>query len=175
MSDESHDRHRVTYEQNFAQARNLNVQMNRVPALAMTLTGGLWFGAGFTEHLSKEMRFALLIFAGLSDLALIFAALRIRDVLESYFEKLKDFYPEGFASGKPTKPKLPWLGSYSMIVIYSMLMLLGGLFSFIGAFWRYWPFEGYRVIGVIVLAVLLGLTYWLSLWLGKKSSGSAGS
>src|SRR4051812_31335852 len=104
-------RQKACYEQNFQQARTLNTQMNQVPALAMTLTGGLWFGAGVTSGLPVEFRFALLIFAGLCDLALILATLRIRDVFESYLEKIKQFCPQSFASGTPEEPKMPWLGS----------------------------------------------------------------
>src|SRR5690606_11036982 len=107
MNDDN-ERMRVCYEQNFEQARSLNVQMNHVPVLAMTLTGGLWFAAGVTQGLPIDIRFALLLFAGLCNLALALAVLRIRDVLESYLEKLEEFYPKGFASGRPKKPKLPW-------------------------------------------------------------------
>ena len=66
----------------------------------MTLTGGLWFGAGVTEHIPTEIRFALLLFAGLCNLALILAVLRVRDVLESYLEKIKTFREASFASGR---------------------------------------------------------------------------
>ncbi len=159
MSDEEQNRQRLCYEQNFEQARSLNAQMNQVPVLAMTLTGGLWFGAGVTEKLPDEIRFALLMFAGLCNLSLILAVLRIRDVLESYLEKVQEFYPKGFASGKPTNPKLPWLGSYSMISIYCTLMLIAAFFSFFGAFWKYWPFVVPRWAGVIALVVLLGGIY----------------
>lgn len=158
MADEEQKRKQICYQQNFEQARSLNVQMNQVPAWAMTLTGGLWFGAGVTDNLPTEIRFSLLVFAGLCNLALVLAVLRIRDVLESYLEKIKEFHPESFASGKPRNPKLPWLGSYSMISIYSALMLIGGVFSFIGAFWKYWPFDTNRWVGIaLLLAILIAI------------------
>jgi hypothetical protein len=153
------DRQKACYEQNFEQARSLNVQMNNVPVLAMTLTGGLWFGAGVTQNLPTEIRFALLLFAGLCNLALILAILRIRDVLESYLEKIKEFHPQSFASGRPVSPKIPWLGSYSMISIYAALMFIGGIFSFFGAFWKYWPFELCRWLGVAALISILFVLY----------------
>lgn len=159
MSDDTPSREQICYGQNFEQARSLNVQMNHVPVLAMTLTGGLWFGAGVTEKLPDEIRFALLIFAGLCNLSLILAVLRIRDVLESYLEKIEEFYPKGFASGKPKNPKLPWLGSYSMISIYCTLMLIGAFFSFFGAFLKYWPFEAGVWIGVGILFFVLLVIY----------------
>ncbi len=169
MGDDITNRHHLCYTQNFEQARSLNTQMNQVPVLAMTLTGGLWFGAGVTKDISEEIRFALLIFAGFCNLSLIFAVLRIRDVLESYLEKLEEFNPNSFASGKPANPKLPWLGSYSMILIYCTLLLIGALFSFVGAFWVYWPFETNSWTGVIILIVFLTAIY-LTLFSRRKSA-----
>jgi hypothetical protein len=154
----------ICYSQNFEQARSLNQQMNQVPILAMTLTGGLWFGAGVTESLDTRVRFLLLLFAGACNLALALVILRIRDVLESYFEKIEEFHPQSFAGGMPTKhkPKLAWLGRYSMITIYCALMLIAALASVYGAFFIYWPFEisafwgvGALLLALIVLWVLL--------------------
>lgn len=150
----------ICYEQNFAQLRSLNSQMNQVPVLAMTLTGGLWFGAGVTEKLDVEVRFALLMFAGLCNIALVLAVLRIRDVFESYLEKIKELHPAGFVTGRPAKPQVPWLGSYSMISIYSALMLTAAVFSFIGACWKYWPFPSLPAwSGLAAVALLLAGLY----------------
>lgn len=161
MSDTGFEREKVCYEQNFEHARSLNAQMNQVPVLAMTLTGGLWFGAGVTSGLPPLFRFALLIFASLCDLALILAILRIRDVFESYLEKIKSFSPSSFADGTPAEPKMPWLGSYSMISIYSALILLGALFSVFAAFWNYWPFSFSVWWGVAIYAAVLAAIYAL--------------
>jgi hypothetical protein len=160
MPDNDYAREQACYEQNFEHARALNAQMNQVPALAMTLTGGLWFGAGVTSDLPVEFRFALMLFAGLCDLALILAILRIRDVFESYLEKIEPFRPASFASGKPTKPKMPRLRSYSMISIYCTLIFIGALFSFFGAFWKYWPFQTNRWIGVTLFLAALVIIYF---------------
>lgn len=148
-------REELCYVQNFEQFRNLNAQMNHIPALAMTLTGGLWFGAGATENRDIEIRFALLMLAGFSNLALILIVYRIRDVLESYLERIETFHPPSFAGGTPKNPRLPWLGSYSMITIFCVLMLLAAMFSFIGAFWKYWPFEICAWWGIAALGLLL--------------------
>lgn len=160
MSDEEQSRQRVCYEQNFEQARSLNVQMNQVPALAMTLTGGLWFGAGVTKNLYPQIRFGLLLFAGFCNIALILAALRIRDVFHSYLERIKEFHPASFASGKPKNPKVPQLGDYSMISIYCVLMAIGGLLSFIGALGFYWPFKFTPWFGLVALIAILVLLYF---------------
>ncbi|MDE2914926.1 MAG: hypothetical protein OXL68_18640 [Paracoccaceae bacterium] len=133
--------------------------MNHIPALAMTLTGGLWFGAGATVNLDIEIRFALLMLAGFSNLALILIVYRIRDVLESYLERIEAFHPPSFVRGTPRNPRLPWLGSYSMITIFCVLMLLAAIFSLIGAFWKYWPFAICVWWGVAALGLLLLCLY----------------
>lgn len=160
MSDEGWSRQQICYQQNSEHARSLNTQMHRIPALAMTLTGGLWFGAGITANLQDEIRFALLMFAGLCNLCLTLAVLRVRDVVASYLEKIQAYHPESFAAGKPTTPKVPWLGDYGMISIYGLLMLSGALISFCGAFWKYWPFNISGWVGVIVLGAAF-FVFWL--------------
>ena len=140
MNQDSFEREKTCYQQNFEQVRSLNTQMNRVPVLAMTLTGGLWFAAGITENLHCTMRLALLVFAGFCNLALIAAALRIRDVIQSYSEKLENFHPDSFVDGKSKDAMVHCLNDYSMIVIFCVLMGIGSLLSFGGAFAFYWPF-----------------------------------
>lgn len=160
MSDTDFEREKICYEQNFEQARSLNNQMNQVPVLAMTLTGGLWFAAGVTQNLYPEIRFGLLLFAGFCNLALILSALRIRDVFHSYLERIRQFHPDSVASGKPVNPKAPGLGNYSMIIIYCVLMVIGTVLSFAGALGFYWPFESGRLIGVIIVFLVLMILYF---------------
>ena len=142
MNQDNFEREKACYQQNFEQARSLNTQMNRVPVLAMTLTGGLWFAAGIAENLHCAMRFSLLVFAGFCNLALIIAAIRIRDVIQSYLEKLKNFHPDSFVDGRSKDAMAPCLNDYSMIVMFCVLMGIGSLLSFGGAFAFYWPFRG---------------------------------
>lgn len=170
MSDNEFEREKVCYEQNFEQARSLNQQMNQVPVLAMTLTGGLWFAAGITENLYSEIRFGLLLFAGFCNIALILAALRIRDVFHSYLERIRQFCPDSFASGKPDDPKVPLLGDYSMIAIYCALMGIGSVLSFAGALGFYWPFESRRWVGIVVIVLMLVALY-ISLFRTLEKTG----
>ena len=163
---ESKTREESCYVQNCEQFRCLNAQMNRVPALAMTLTGGLWFGAGATDlgaantdDQDSLIRFALLMLAGFSNLALILIVFRTRDVMASYLERIEEFYPTSFARGIPKDPTVPRLGNNSMIRIFSALMLLAATFSFFGAFWSYWPFEFCCIWGVVILGILLLVLY----------------
>jgi len=169
------ERERAAYEQNFEQARSLNTQMNQVPAIAMTLTGGLWFAAALTEaELAMEIRFALLTFAGLCNLSLICAILRIRDVFQSYLEKLKAFHPPAFASGRPQRPKVAWLGNYGMIFIYCALMVIAAVFSFIAAFWKYWPFDFSVCWGVAALIAVLAVIFLFVFMRGDVNADAAG-
>lgn len=165
MTDDNFEREKACYVQNFEQARSLNGQMNQVPVLAMTLTGGLWFGAGVTEDLQQEIRFGLLMFSGFCNLALIFVALRIRDVLHHYFEGIKKFHEASYVSGKPKEPKVPF-GDYSMISIYCALMFIASFFSFAGSFLFFWPFCFSEWFGFFALILILLSLY---LFLFKKS------
>src|SRR5690606_10194529 len=63
----------TVFQQNFEQFRHLNAQMNRIPAFAVTLTGGFWYVAVVVESYGQSLdpmreqlaRWALMIFAGL--------------------------------------------------------------------------------------------------------------
>lgn len=158
MSEEEATKQRVTYEQNFRHASTLNDQLNRVPAIAMTLTGGLWFGAGVTEDIAAEIRFGLLLFAGFCDLGLVLIAFRTRDVLHSYLEKIEEYYPPAYASGRPSAPIIDF-ADYSMIATYCSLMLIGAGLSFLGAFFFYWPFSLNKWLGIVLLFVLMIVLY----------------
>ena len=139
---EKFSRAKACYEQNFLQFRNLNDQMNRVPTIAVTLTGGLWYGAAIAQGVDTLVRFGLLIFAGISNIALILSAYRIRDVMTGYLEKIEEYNPASYVGGRPVRPTLPRLGNYAMISIYSALMGIAAILSFIGAFFFYAPFAG---------------------------------
>lgn len=147
------EREKVCYEQNFKQARSLNAQMNQIPTLAITLTGGLWFAAGVTEKMQNPLRFGLLIFAGLCDIGLVLVILRVRDVFHSYLEKAKAFHPESFVEGRPASPKMGRLGDYSMVTVYALLMFAACLLSMLGAFAFYWPFSP-RTLPLGIVAAL---------------------
>lgn len=160
MPDDSFEREKACYEQNFEQARSLNGQMNNVPVLAMTLTGGLWFASGVTEDIPQVIRFLLLLFTGFCNLALILVTIRIRDVFHSYLEQIEAFYPTSYVTGKPRNPKVPGLGDYSMISIYCALMGIAALLSFSAAIFWYWPVEKVPFwIGLLVLCGTLAALF----------------
>ena len=172
MHEQEFERERVCYEQNSEQARSLNVQMNQVPAFAMTLTGGLWFAVGAIEHIDDVIRFWLLMLAGVSNLALIASVLRIRDIFDSYLEKLKEFRPKSFADGKPEQGRAPYLTDYSMVYIYCTLMGVGSLLSIGGALTYYWPFDVDKWVGVLCTLMTIGAGL-LAVFCCKKEKASS--
>lgn len=156
MTDNAFEREKTCYEQNNQQMRALSEQMSRVPTVAITLSGGLWFGASQTPSVDAEIRFILFLFAGIVNVGLALSCFRIRDVIQSYSEKVQEFAPKHYANGRPTHPILRKFSNYSMISIYVTLMIAAALLSFSSAFYFYWPFDkSWRHIGATVFALLL--------------------
>lgn len=139
------ERDKVCFEQNFEQYRHLNAQMNGIPPISVTLTGGFWYGAVIVEDYGAGLganweclaRFSLLIFAAVANLTLIFIAIRVRDVMKAYQAKLKQFAGTNYPD--TDNGSMPWFGDYSMITMYGVLMLTGAAMSFVAAFVFYWP------------------------------------
>ena len=161
------EREKACYEQNSESARGINRQMNQLPVLVITLTGGLWYGAAVAERVGDVASFGALVFAAICNLCLVLAALRVRDVLRSYLEKAEEFHPTGFANGVPKKPMLRCVGENTMIRIYSALMLSAAVLSLTGALTEYWPSSWGAwpnlCWGVVLLLslVALGAIVWL--------------
>lgn len=170
------EREKTCYEQNCESARGINKQLNQVPVLAITLTGGLWYGAVVAEGVTDVARFGVLCFAAICNFCLVFAAMRIRDVLQSHLEKIEEFDPDWYVSGRPEQPMLHAFGSNSMITIYSVLMIMAALLSMAGAVIVHWPSAwGEWVRGFVSLSslVALGATLYF-LWPRKVKASSIG-
>jgi hypothetical protein len=140
MVNHDFERDRACYDQNFAQMRSLNEQMIKIPQVAVTITGGLWFVVGSNGELAKQVAFVFLFFGWVINFCLGVSCLRIRDVMQSYLERIQAFSEKNYASGKPEKPKLSSFSSYSMIKIYVFLMCLAGVLSLFMALEFYYPF-----------------------------------
>lgn len=136
--------HATVFEQNFSQYRVLNEQLNRIPPLAVTLTGGFWYIAVVVQKygplsvpLENLARFSLMVFCALCNMMLVLIAIRVRDVMRAYEVPLKAY--AGASWPDTTKGKLPWFGDYSMIGMYCALMLGGAILSLIAAALLFWP------------------------------------
>ena len=167
---------KAAFDQNFQQFRHLNEQMNRLPAFAVTLTGGFWYVAVVVstyghalspveEHLA---RWGLMVFAGLCDLMLVCIAIRVRDVMADYLDRVRRF--EGVWWTERT-PSLPIFRDYSMISMYAVLILAGTVLSWTRAFVLFWPAELPLWWGILVaVCALLGTgasAYWIPKWLTR--------
>lgn len=93
------------YEQNYQQFRSLNQIMWQIPVLAMTLTGGLWFGVSKTLE-SPILTSALLATACVGNVILILVLVRFRHVMECYLQWLRKSYAPGYVDvSSNKKPK----------------------------------------------------------------------
>jgi len=88
------------YEQNHLQFRSLNQIMWQIPVLAMTLTGGLWFGVSKLED-DPVLLTVLLLTAVVGNLTLVAILYRFRHVMGCYLEWLKATYPDGYVDASP--------------------------------------------------------------------------
>ena len=94
-----HDMRKAAFEKNHASFRSLNQQMWQIPLIAMTLTGGLWFGVLRVEEFPL-FQLALLFLAVAGNVALFFIILRLRFVMEQHLLWLENVYPAGYVSAK---------------------------------------------------------------------------
>lgn len=172
----------TVFEQNFEQFRHLNDQMNRIPAFAVTLTAGFWYvavvvtnyGQGLDPTREQLARWALMVFAGICNFALVCIAIRTRDVMADYLDRVRRF--EGVWWTERT-PSLPWFRDYSMISMYSVLIIAGGVLSWVGAFVLFWPSAtisvGWGFLSLAgALATVLLFAYWIPRWLMLKPTAA---
>lgn len=155
------DRAKAVFEQNFAQYRVLNEQLNRIPPFAVTLTGGFWYIAvvvasygSLSAELENLARCLVMTFAGLCNVMLVLVAIRVRDVMRAYEEPLKTYAGDAWPDTSHGR-----FGDYSMIAMYCTLILGGALLSFIAAVRVFWLQTGFPLcwyfLGLIGSAVLL--------------------
>ncbi|HEX8901753.1 hypothetical protein [Vitreimonas sp.] len=130
MSEEQYKRDEAAYKENCQFARGLNTQIMQIPAWAITVTGGLWFAAMFRE-VEEAARVVLFGFAAFADFMLIRVIYRLRDVFESYLEKIKAFNPSAFATGNPQTPHIG-SGRLTMVTTFAWILRAAGLVSTLG-------------------------------------------
>lgn len=171
------DQAKSVFEQNFAQYRALNEQLNRIPPFAVTLTGGFWYIAVVVQNYGtlsagyeSLARFCLMVFAGVCNLVLVFIAIRVRDVMRAYEGSLKNY--AGSSWPDTSRGRIPFLGDYSMIGMYCTLILGGSLLSFVAAFALFWKGTQHPthvgIVGSILALITLILGYVLLPKLGRK-------
>ncbi|MGR9237088.1 hypothetical protein ACQZ4X_04745 [Agrobacterium vitis] len=89
---------KVIYEQRCEDFRSLNGFLWQSPLLIMTLTGGLWFAVASFE-VSDRARSMLLLFAGISNLLMIIALIRLRYVMQRVLADIRSYDGKGKIGG----------------------------------------------------------------------------
>ncbi|RJG46198.1 class I SAM-dependent methyltransferase [Mesorhizobium sp. DCY119] len=117
----------AAYNQNWETFRSLNNLMWQIPLIAMTLTGGLWFGVSTV----KDMPFfaaGLLFLAGCGNVGLMLTLRRLRYIMAQYLQWSKTT----FAAGHVSAPGGPWFtGNETVRHIFQTLLGLAATTSFV--------------------------------------------
>lgn len=87
----------TVYQENAETFRSLNQLMWQIPLIAMTLTGGLWFGVSRADA-TPVLQLSLLGLAAVGNSVLIVVLGRLRYIMGCYLAWLETFYPPGFVS-----------------------------------------------------------------------------
>jgi len=109
----------VIYDQRCQDFRSLNGFLWQSPLIIMTLTGGLWFAVASFD-MSTGARSMLLIFAGLANLIMIGALVRLRLVMQSVLtdiRKLDNLHKIKF--------------DFTIVILFSLLLLMAAIGSFV--------------------------------------------
>ncbi len=112
---------KVIYEQRCEDFRSLNGFLWQSPLIIMSLTGGLWFAVA-SFALSDAARSMLLVFAGLANLLMIGALIRLRWVMQSVLTDIR---------GYDDKTKVG--GNYIIVGVFSLLLLMTAIGSFVAS------------------------------------------
>lgn len=141
---------KTCYEQNCEQFRSLNQVMWQVPVIAMTLTGGLWFGAASVGEM-PGFQYLLLLFGVLANLGLIVVLTRVRYVMGQYLEAIKRFNPDSFvaAEGKGFLSPASVATTFRILLFCSAMISIAGMIIVHGSSGR--ESTSRRVIEVIEL------------------------
>jgi hypothetical protein len=122
------ERDKVVYEQNAQHLRSLNQFLWQVPTIAITLTGGLWYGV--TKIDAFIVREGLLLFAGLANILLVIVVLRIRFLFGQYLGAQRGFNPKMELKSERGPFGLP---GWTVVSCFVALLAIGAIGSIYGA------------------------------------------
>lgn len=133
-----HERMLASYNQNYETFRSLNNLMWQIPLIAMTLTGGLWFGVSKVEnYLWFQAGLLLLALAG--NAGLIVVLWRLRFIMGCYLDWMKEFNPEGHVAAVGTRflTRSKTVRTAFQLLLALAALISGGLMlSIAGAAWN---------------------------------------
>lgn len=133
------ERDKTCFQQNSEHLRSLNHLMWQVPLIAMTVTGGLWYGIA-QQGVVGDIRKPLLLFACLANLSLIFVMIRVRHIFEKILDLTKPFSSNAIADTKKF-----FLPEKSVLVIFCVLLGFSSVISFVGAVMPDKLFNKYKI------------------------------
>lgn len=117
----------AAYNQNWETFRSLNSLMWQIPLIAMTLTGGLWFGVSTVKDM-PYFAAGLLLLAGCGNIGLMLTLRRLRYIMEQYLDWSKTTYRDGHVSA----PGGPWFtGNQTVRFIFQVLLAMAAIISFV--------------------------------------------
>jgi len=117
----------AAYNQNWETFRSLNALMWQIPLIAMTLTGGLWFGVSTVKDM-PYFAAGLLFLAGCGNIGLMLTLRRLRYIMAQYLDWSKTTYAPGHVSA----PGTSWFtGNETVRRIFQVLLGLAALISFV--------------------------------------------
>ncbi|WP_320171209.1 hypothetical protein [Maridesulfovibrio sp.] len=106
------------YKQNCEHFRSLNAKLWNIPAIAMTLNGGLWLALGKIP-LTSWAFFGIAMIAVICDICLIPVLLRVRGVMDILLNKTLTFEDEPPRSG------------YGVVKLFAGLLILAAIINLI--------------------------------------------
>jgi SAM-dependent methyltransferase len=111
----------AAYNQNSETFRALNALMWQIPLIAMTLTGGLWFGVSSISRDSglSALRPGLLLLAFVGDVLLIVVLERLRHIIGEYLKWLGAAHPRGYVAANGSR----WWNSRKVVKTCFQIML----------------------------------------------------
>lgn len=129
------------YQQNYLHFRSLNQIMWQIPVLAMTLTGGLWFGV--SKILDNPLLVTVLLAtATFGNLVFIAILARFRHVMECYLQWLKKFNGDFFVDASANTTPSNWLERFvnrnKMVRYLFSIMLLWAAICSLTLLAGYW-------------------------------------
>jgi hypothetical protein len=130
------ERAKTCFEQDLQSFRALDESMWKIPMIAITLTGGLWYGVASGADLPLIATRVILGFAGFVNVCLILVLWRVRHLMAAHLTNVKAFYA---GPGGPGAPKVDWLPQASeflrskfVVKCFTAALSLAAVLSFLG-------------------------------------------
>lgn len=127
---EKFERDKAAYDQNAQHIRALNQFLWQVPTIAITLTGGLWYGV--TKIDNHVVQTCLLSFGAIGDILFCLVVVRVRFLFSQYLEIQKIFNLDFNIKSE----RGPWnLPSWTVVSCFVIMLFLAGVGSGLAA-WK---------------------------------------